>query len=381
MADGRSLEERLEALERRLEAAQREVAHLRKENAALKERVRDLESRLRKSSFNSSMPPSADPPWAPTREKAPTGRRPGGQPGHRGRTRRLFDPEEVDEVVAVAPARCGGCGRSLQRAASTGRDVVHQVVDLPATAARVTEYRCEERRCGCGETTRAALPEGVPTGAVGPGLQAVVALLPGRYRVSRREAKEAVEALYGPNARLALGTVVALERRTAGALEGIHAEARDAVRRTAVVHADETLWREGARKAWLWSAVTRALAVFHVDPERSREAFRRLMGPCRGTLVTDRWGSYHSHPPTRRRICWAHLKRNFQELAERKDGASILGRAGLKAGRAVMEAWWRFRDGGIGQGRLKQIIQPIRKRSLRTVLRHVRNPVPIAAAT
>lgn len=381
MADGRSLEERLEALERQLEAAQREVALLRKENAALKERVRDLESRLRRSSFNSSTPPSADPPWVPSREKPATGRRPGGQPGHPGKTRRLFGPEEVDEVVAVPPARCGGCGKSLRRAACTGEALVHQVVDLPATAARVTEYRCEERRCTCGEITRAVLPEGVPLGAVGPRLQAVVALLTGRYRLSRREAREAVEALYGPKARLSLGTVVALERRTAGALEEIHAEARDAVRRTAVVHADETLWREGSRKAWLWSAVTRVLAVFHVDPERSREAFRRLMGPYRGTLVTDRWGSYHSHPPTRRQICWAHLKRNFQELVERKDGASVLGRAGLKASRAVMEAWWRFRDGEIGRSRLKQIIQPVRKRFLRAALRHVRNSVPIAAAT
>lgn len=382
MAEGRTLEERLEALERQLEAAQREVAHLRKENAALKERVRDLESRLRRSSFNSSTPPSADPPWAPSRERPATGRRPGGQPGHPGRTRRPFAPEEVEEVVPVAPARCGGCGKSLRHAASTGRDLVHQVVDLPPTAAQVTEYRCEERRCpGCGEATRAGLPEGVPAGNTGPRLQAVVALLTGRYRLSRREAREAVEALYGPKARLSLGTVVALERRTAGALEEIHAEARDAVRRTAVVHADETLWREGARKAWLWSAVTRVLAVFHVDRERSREAFRRLMGAYRGTLVTDRWASYHSHPPTRRQICWAHLKRNFQELVERKDGASVLGRAGLKASRAVMEAWRRFRDGGIGRGRLKQILQPVRSRFLRSVLHHVRNPVPIAAAT
>ena len=382
MAEKGSLEERLAALERRLEAAQREVARLRDENAALKGRVRDLEMRLRRTSHNSSTPPSADPPWVPSKEKAPTGRRPGGQPGHRGKTRRLFEPAEVDEVIPVVPPRCGGCGECLAEGEPTGRRRVHQVVELPAAAARVTEYRCEERRCpNCGETTRASLPKGVPSGRAGPRLQAVVTLLTGRYRLSRREAKEAVEALYGPKARLSLGTVVALERRTARVLEAVHAEARAAVRGAPVVHADETLWREGSRKAWLWSAVTRDLAVFQVDPERSRMAFRRLMGPYRGTLVTDRWGSYHSHPPTKRQLCWAHLKRNFQEIAERKDGASVLGRAGLKATRAVMKAWWRFRDGEIGRSRLKQILQPVRKRFLRAVLRHTRNPVPIAAAT
>jgi hypothetical protein len=54
-------------------------------NQRLEARVAELERRLNRSSRNSSLPPSQDPPSAPPRPKKPaSGPRPGGQPGHEG---------------------------------------------------------------------------------------------------------------------------------------------------------------------------------------------------------------------------------------------------------------------------------------------------------
>src|SRR3954452_2896703 len=87
-----------------------ENAALRAENAALQERVRELEARLGQTSANSSRPPSSDPPQTPARPKAPpSGRKRGGQAGHRGACRPLLPVEQVDEVVAVVPERCRHC--------------------------------------------------------------------------------------------------------------------------------------------------------------------------------------------------------------------------------------------------------------------------------
>src|ERR671927_1395044 len=81
---------------------------------AQRERIRDLETRLGQHSANSSRPPSADPPQAPARPKAPlSGRKRGGQPGHRGTFRALLPVEEVDEIVAVVPDRCRHCGQAI----------------------------------------------------------------------------------------------------------------------------------------------------------------------------------------------------------------------------------------------------------------------------
>src|SRR3954454_2261499 len=81
---------------------------------ALQERIRELETRLGQDSSNSSRPPSSDPPQAPARPKEPpSGRKRGGQPGHRGAYRALLPVEQVDEVVAVVPEHCRHCGQSV----------------------------------------------------------------------------------------------------------------------------------------------------------------------------------------------------------------------------------------------------------------------------
>src|SRR5436305_11901106 len=95
---------------------------LRVENAALHERIRELEARLGQTSANSSRPPSSDPPQAPARPKAPpSGRKRGGQRGHRGTYRTLLPVEQVDEVVRVVPERCRHCGQPFPATAGRGR--------------------------------------------------------------------------------------------------------------------------------------------------------------------------------------------------------------------------------------------------------------------
>src|SRR3954451_18551764 len=79
---------------------------------ALQARIRELEAQLGQTSANSSRPPSSDPPQVPPRPKAPpSGRKRGGQPGHRGTFRGLLPVEQVDEVVRVVPAVCRHCGQ------------------------------------------------------------------------------------------------------------------------------------------------------------------------------------------------------------------------------------------------------------------------------
>jgi transposase len=82
-----------------------ELAQLRAEVAQLKATVDELARRLGRTSRNSSQPPSADPPHARSQRmhREPSGRRPGGQPGHEGQTRALVPGEEVDVIVPLKP--------------------------------------------------------------------------------------------------------------------------------------------------------------------------------------------------------------------------------------------------------------------------------------
>jgi transposase len=112
-----------------LATLRRENAALWVENGALHERIRELEARLGQTSANSSRPPSSDPPQAPARPKAPpSGRKRGGQPGHRGVHRALLPVEQVDEVIVVVTEACRHCQQPLPASTShrRGRAWPHQ---------------------------------------------------------------------------------------------------------------------------------------------------------------------------------------------------------------------------------------------------------------
>src|SRR5215469_9530542 len=92
-----------------------ENATLRAENATLREQVRTLAAevqtlreRLAKDSHNSSQPPSSDGVARKTKSlRKKSGRKPGGQPGHRWQQVRLV--QTPDTVVMHRPERCGTC--------------------------------------------------------------------------------------------------------------------------------------------------------------------------------------------------------------------------------------------------------------------------------
>src|SRR5919197_5455448 len=206
-------------------------------NERLEARVAELERRLSRSSRNSSLPPSQDPPWAPPRPGGRgSDRKRGGQPGHEGRHRRLLPPEQVDEVVEQWPGRCQACARlfaewELVEAAEPAR---HQVAELPSIAVRVTEYRLHAVRCpACTGRTRAELPRGVPRSAFGPRLQAAVVTLAVRNRVSRRDTTELARELFG--VEISTGSVDAVIQRAGEALAAPHTRLEQQLKAAQVV--------------------------------------------------------------------------------------------------------------------------------------------------
>src|SRR3954469_22314199 len=145
------------------------------------------------------------------------------------------------------------------------------------------------RRCAvCGQRTRADLPTGVPQRPFGARLTAVIALLSGRYRLSRREVRQLLQDLW--KIKLSLGAVVRQEQAQSAALAPVVEEARAAVQQAAVVNMDETGWREAQQRAWLWTVVTAELTVFLIDRSRGGVVVEGLLGSgFTGVVGSDRW--------------------------------------------------------------------------------------------
>ncbi len=335
----------------------------------LEARVEKLEEQVRRSSRNSSLPPSQDPPSAPRRLPAPgSGRSRGGQSGHEGRHRRLLPLERVDRVVEHWPERCDGCARLFGEDERVDAAVPqrHQVCELPPIAVTVTEHRLHRLRCpACAAETRAELPAGDSGSAFGPRLQASVATLAVRNRVSRRDTVELMSDLFG--ADLSTGAVDAIVQRAGEALARPHAQLHDHIRSASAVNVDETGWRLRGGKRTLWAALTATEAVFRIAPDRHQREAQALLGEhFAGVACTDRWWAYNYLAPERRQLCWSHLVRDFTAHSEGLAAQKQFGEAGLAITRRVFAAWDEFRDSGDRASLLDQI-EPTRQ-ELRTLL-------------
>jgi transposase len=137
------------------------VAYYEQRIARLEAEVRELTARLKQNSQNSSKPPSSDGPHGKRKPpKPPSGRKPGGQPGHTPHQRALVPVEQVEQVIACKPEQCRRCGERL-----TGSDPEpwrQQVMELPPVHPHITEYQRHRLKCAsCGITTCGELPAGV----------------------------------------------------------------------------------------------------------------------------------------------------------------------------------------------------------------------------
>ncbi len=310
-----------------------EVAELRAENAALKERVAELEERLRQTSRNSSLPPSADPPSAPPRPPRPaSGRRRGGE------------AERLD----AAPQR-------------------HQVCELPPIAVRVSEHRLHRLRCAaCGGETRAQPPPELPRSPFGPRLEAAVAVLSVRNRISRRDVSELSEDLFG--CPISVGAIDAVCQRVSAALAQPHRELHEALKGAPVVNADETGWKLAGRRRWLWGGVTPQLAAFLITESRGQASARALLGEdFAGLCVSDRWSGYNHLPLGKRALCWSHLVRDFRKLCERGGLATEIGEAALTLCERLFAAWHEYLAEGRERAWLQARVEPL-ERELRALL-------------
>jgi transposase len=354
-----ALEARVRDSERRLDDALALVARL-------ETRVADLEDRLRVNSSNSSTAPSSDPLWAPNlKPKKPTGRKPGGQPGHPGHHRTPLPPDQLDAVVDHRPGRCPNCGTPIAPDAPAELRATRQVAELPPRAVTVTEHRSYACRCpACGTRATEPIPPDVLASCTGPRLSAALCYLSARVHGSRRAVEELAHEVLG--LPLSLGTVSARERETAAALESPCKRVERHVRAAPVKYVDETGWRRAGR--WLWTAATHSAALFRVDRGRNWHGLQNLLGrDVFGVVCSDRFGLYDHLKTGKRAVCWAHLKRDFQRWLDRGGPTARLGQEGLAVTADVFRLWHRFRLGKLSRRQLRRLLKPPRSR-LRALL-------------
>jgi transposase len=309
------LREGLKEAIRAINHQQERVKELEGVIASQQERIKTLEGQVAKDSHNSSLPPSSDRfVRAPKSLRQKSGKKVGGQKGHRGH--HLRQVETPDEILIHPVMWCECCQHDLrtQKADIPER---RQVMDLPVKQLWITEHRMEEKQCPmCFHLTRASFPAAVSAPAqYGRGIQTLATYLVEGQTVPYARASQLLQELLG--VRLSAGSIASFVKTCHRQLAEVETSLRAAVVKAKVLNQDETGLRVGKEGWWVHVCSTDRLTYYAAHQSRGRAALDAIgIAPqFRGTSVHDGLQSYQGYSFTQA-LCNVHHLRELTFVEE-----------------------------------------------------------------
>lgn len=299
-----------------VQALMTQVAMLSAQVAALSEEVTSLRAKLGKNSSNSSKPPSSDGLTKKTRSlRESSGKKPGGQPGHKGSTLKQVMAEPTHIVTHPLDAQCESCGQALpvDQAEVAER---RQVLDIPPSPCEVTEHRIMKLKCTCGRLHVSDFPSAVRQAVqYGPRIKALGVLLTQGQLLPFARAAELISDIYSVS--VSPGTLVAWIEEARCALQPTADRIAQGLRQAALVHADESGLRVEGRLQWLHVVANEKLTSYALHAKRGYEAIEAhdILTHFKGTLVHDCWPPYWLLG-VKHALCNAHLLRELVYIEE-----------------------------------------------------------------
>ncbi len=215
----------------------------------------------------------------------------------------------------------------------------HQVYEIPQFNFDVTEYKRFKGCCsGCSKKYTGQYPEGVTSHCLGRRAQSLIGLLTTKFRLSKRLAVDFFKQTFGLN--ISLGTISNTEEVVSKSLEPFYNSVEKSINSAKIVHVDETSHKEKHKNGWAWIMSTSEATLFALRRSRGKKIATELIGSYFGrTFVTDRYVAYNYLPDENRQVCWAHLKRDFTKISERKGSIGRIGTQLVKYHNKIFHLW------------------------------------------
>jgi transposase len=288
--------------------------------------ISELKQQLGKNSHNSNKPPSSDNPFDGQKTKSlrkKTGKKPGGQEGHPGKTLRKSTAPDRTEIIT--PKTCGECGSSLENARVISVEK-RQVFDIPKPELTITEFINEERECGCcGATTGGMFPFHASQNVqYGPNIRAMIAYFRQRNFIPTERMAEIFSDLFGLS--ISEATFINTTRKCSDLLSNYEAKAREILKASPVIHCDETGIMVNGKLFWIHNVSNDQTTLQMAHEKRGKEAINAMgiLPSYTGTAIHDSWQSYFDYA-CQHGLCNAHHLRELT-FVETEIGQKWAGR-------------------------------------------------------
>jgi len=304
----------IDVMDAELTAALKQIQALEKENAELKANNTALHrrqfkaNRKRNTNDNGGDTENASIP-------ADGGKKKRGAPvGHPGWFR--HKPTHVDRTVEVsAPRICPHCrSHNLTPMQGVREHLQEDIVLRPRTF--ITRYLHHEAFCShCNRPVVQAGKDELLNAPIGPVAKSAAIYLRYRIGMTYRKVQEVFRDLFG--LQFVPASAVGFDRQAAVKGSAIYEDLREKIKASALIHADETSWRNDGIGHFAWYAGNSDLAFFQLDRHRSTEVAQSILGSdFGGVLITDRYAAYNGTNAKARQSCLGHLMTKAKEITQ-----------------------------------------------------------------
>ena len=129
----------------------------------------------------------------------------------------------------------------------------------------------------------------------------------------------------------------------------------------AVVHCDETRHQRGNENRWMWQVCTAELSCFPTHFSRGAGRQKKLLGDNpENIVVTDQYAGYHYIDADHRQLCWAHILRNMNALAESWGTNKIYGMKLVRLIRLLFRLQHRYESNKLSEKRYRDRMEKLR---------------------
>jgi transposase len=281
---------------------------------ALASKVAKFEAQLHMNSSNSSMPPSSDKWKRPQSKRKKSGKKPGGQFGHKGHG--LTIKGEPDEIVLHTTTVCEQCGHDIGDVEGTVCDSRYTIdVEIRSVTTRHDQVKAA---CPiCGALSAGQFPDYLKSRIqYGEGVRALSVLFTNYAMVGYDKTQKILNEVCGVSIRA--GTVVNHVKGFTQKSELVLKEISEKLKKAAVLHCDETGIGVNGKNRWLHTACNGEATYSTVHPTRGEAGIddNGVLKGFEGTVVHDFWKSYFRYKKCRHALCNAHLLRELQGVIE-----------------------------------------------------------------
>jgi len=225
-------------------------------------------------------------------------------------------PKLINGYKTATMTNCPCCNNKLSEKVDSYQRTIEDIPDYEQLKTKVIQYTINRYYCKhCRKIISAKPNDVIPKSRLG--INTLLNVLHSKYRLrlSHDLIRENLKTQF--NLNVSDGEITNLLEKGSKSFQNKWQEIIETIKHSKVVNGDETSWRIGPDKAWLWTFVGDKTVRYTISETRGKGVpAKALGGNYDGVIISDFYAAYNQFKHKQR--CWVHLLRKARELCQDK---------------------------------------------------------------